>query len=1089
MTNPYNTITKLLSLGTFLLSLAFTTTLQAAVNTWNNAAGDFYWGGPSANWTSPTTWLDGDDAIFGPTGIGTVYVPFPVQAHSLTFNSPGYEIYALGAGLTLSGTTPTITVNADASIAAALSGTDGLTVQAVNERTNLVLLGDSAAVMANNYSGGTYVKSGTLVLRAAGVSTAGGSYAVGNVEAVDSGATIQIGTLNDGVNNVRPADGQILRGNNLGRLNLTGGTFDNNGDDNGLNYPCPEGFGTIVNSSPFKRGVLKLQGGNTGMTYVFDGQIKDGGENVTTSQGVAYQQNIDMNGNGPYTLVLGGSNSFSGFIRLNSGGAGNKILLQPGGTLGYPAPINCVARQILMNSGTIDLNGTSQKVGYVYTGNDANSILTNSGYGTVSTLTVCYNCTNLTAFVASGFARGIRSALLDDPATGGTLALTKEGVAIQPIGNQAGDGSPLPNNYHGDTTVNNGILQVLSVGGISPNSAYRLNTTQGKLQLDYAGTALVKRLYIDGLELPPGTYGSATAPITGTGTLTVAPPNTWNNASADSLWNGTSANWSSPTTWVDGDSAIFGATGAGPLTNSAPVFAHHLTFNAVGYAIHGGANPLTLVDSGATITATAGTSNLLAVSILGTSGVTFRGTGTTVLAGDALLNDANHYTGGTYIKSGKVILQAVGATTSTAIGSAHAVDSIEALDAGATLVIPGLWNGVSGATSVRDQIAAAPGSRLNMTGGTLDLYNDPKSQRVPAPEGTGLIINTGPNIQAGLQALIGSTDKTFAGVITDGNGGALSTNNNFNGGPGYQIGIVQINSGLGGGSGGTLILSGSNTYSGSTRIDNGPGGVKLAGNGTIGFPTPNGLTGPLRVQANTFLDLNGHNQTIALMAGSTGKIFNSGAGTVSTLTIGYGNEQVFNRSSPTELRDNLGTGGRFALRKIITAPYVDGINAGNLATNCVQALTGLCTYSGDTTVEGGSLILGATQSVSPNSAYRLSTANYALLRLAYAGNANVRQLWINGVQQPNGVYGAGTAGIDPTSTGTITVTGYAPASLGVSQAGNALTFSWPGVYKLQTKTNDIQGPWFDYPGGSSSPVSVPVDQTKSAVYFRLATFP
>jgi hypothetical protein len=97
-------------------------------------------------------------------------------------------------------------------------------------------------------------------------------------------------------------------------------------------------------------------------------------------------------------------------------------------------------------------------------------------------------------------------------------------------------------------------------------------------------------------------------------------------------------------------------------------------------------------------------------------------------------------------------------------------------------------------------------------------------------------------------------------------------------------------------------------------------------------------------------------------------------------------------------------------------------------------------------------------------------------------------LWIDGVQQPNGVYGAGTPGINPNSTGTLTVTGFAPVSLVVSQAGNSLTFSWQGLYKLQSKTNDILGPWFDYPGGGSSPVNVTVDHNKGSVFFHLSTY-
>ena len=516
----------LIGTGVLLVALAPLQT-NAAANTWNNAQANSRWDFTSTNWTSPTIWADGDDASFGATGAGDVNLGAAITAGNLTFSANGYTINGNGNFLTLSGTTPAITVNNSASIAASIQGAGGLTVQGT---TNLILLGDAGLSTANQYTGGTYVRSGTLILRAAGVNASGGAYAIDNIEAIDAGATVQIGTLNDGsdpdgnASNIRPADGQILRGSSIGRLNLTGGTFDNNGDNNGLIYPPPEGTGTIINTSPYQRAVLKLLRSD-GSTFEFDGQIKDGGQTIIrTNGGPGYQQNIDMNG-GNFTLVLGGSNSFTGFLRMNSG-TGNTIILTNDGTLGYAAPINCPVRQILMNSGKIDLNGTSQKVGYVYTGNNTDSVITNSAIGTVSTLTVCYNCTNLVAFNGAATPRGIRGGLLDDPATGGILALVKEGVAIQPIGVYAADvGNALPNNYHGDTTVNKGILEVLSTSGISPNSTYRLNTP-GVLQLDYLGNALVRGLYISGVELPAGTYGSSTAPISGTGTITVPPPNT-----------------------------------------------------------------------------------------------------------------------------------------------------------------------------------------------------------------------------------------------------------------------------------------------------------------------------------------------------------------------------------------------------------------------------------------------------------------------------------------------------------------------------------------------------------------------------------
>ncbi len=1075
---------------------------RAAVQTWNNGAANLLWDTTSANWASPSTWVQGNDAVFNAAGAGAITLGEDITFGNITINT-SRDISAAGKFMTNS---PASVITAAAgtinNLALSIYGTGNITY--AGSGTN-VLLGDVSVGDANRYTGGTYVNAGTLILRAAGVATAGTSYAVGNVEAVATGATLQIGTLNDGsdptggASNIRPADGQIKRTSTAGKLNLTGGTFDGNGDNNGIVYPPPSGTGIITNSSQYQRCVMKLQGID-GATYNWAGRIVDGGVTISKSSGgPGFQQGIDMN-SGQYTMILSGSNSFTGSLRLNSGPnnalGGHKVVMLPGGTLGYSAPYNCVARQILMNSGTIDLNGTSQKVGYVYTGNDANSVITNSAFGTVSTLTVCFNVTNLVAFNGATTPRGIRNGLRDDPTVGGTLALTKEGVAIQPIGTYTADnnvGAGAQCNYHGNTTVNNGILEIVSSTGLSANSAYVLNSP-GILQLDAGVTGNVKQLFVNGAQKANGTYGAADLPgiITGTGTITVTGSTgvdkVWDGA-VDLAWNTTTTNWTG-STFNQGEGAIFNGTGPGTISMSAAenIQFSNLTFNASRNIEAAGAFS---TNNNTTIFAGAGTSNNIGLAMYGPGSLTFTGTGTTRIAGDTTVNDPNHYTGGTYIKSGKVILEAIGATTSTTAGTAHAVDSIEELATGATLVIPGLWNGVGGASSVRDQVGAFSTSKMNMTGGTLDLYNDQKNQRIPIPQGTGTIINTGPNIQSGVQALIGASDVTFAGVITDGNGGVLSTNNNFNGGPGYQIGIVQINTGLGGAGGGTWILSGSNTYSGSTRIDNGPGGVKLVGNGTIGFPTPNGLTGPLRIIGSAFLDLNGHNQTLALMTAgnASARIINSAVGTVSTLTCGYGNEQA-NRQAPYIFRDNDGTGGILALRKIITAPYSSPGFVAGLATNCIQALRNdaTCTYSGDTSVEGGTLDIQGTGGVSPNSAYRLSTGNLALLKLSYTGNANCRQLWINGVQQPNGVYGAGTPGIDPASTGTITVTGFAPASVNAVQSGSNLNLSWAGVYKLQSSTNSVTGPYSDVAGAGLNAATIPINPNIGAVYFRLKNY-
>jgi autotransporter-associated beta strand protein len=623
-----------------------------------------------------------------------------------------------------------------------------------------------------------------------------------------------------------------------------------------------------------------------------------------------------------------------------------------------------------------------------------------------------------------------------------------------------------------------------------------------------------------------GVLLAALAPI-----LTHAAANTWTGAGS-SYWDTTTANWTSPTTWVQGSDAIFDVTGAGQVNLGEAIYCPNMTFNA-SYTLVGGGLPLNneSATGQSVITAAAGTSNLLQLSIWGTNSMTFTGTGTTVLEGDLLQVDANHFTGGTYIRRGTVILQATYAGTANT--SPYAVDSVQALDTNATLVIPGIWNGSTYGAD-RDQLAVngqlAPAfCQLNMTGGTLDLQNDTKSQRIPIPSGSGVILNSGASVQAGVQILNDGYDHTFSGVIEDGNNGVLNGDNvhpvapsTSAQGPGYQIGIVTFS----GSQPGKVsdprgyniwTLSGPNTYSGSTRIDQGAA-IKLEGAGQIGAPmAAGGMTGPMRIYGPGGLELNGHNQTIACMTdgNSSGWISNSAPNSVSTYTFGYGNEAVYNRACSYKFGDNPSTGAILALKKVSTGlPYIvpnSWVSSPTeptafYATNSWQTLksTATCTYSGDTTVSGGVLVLQGPSAVSPYSAYRLQStpspgciSSSCSLLLSYSGTANVRQLWIDGVQQPNGVYGSignslgaiGVAGIDPASTGTLTVTGYAPVVLGAAKSGNTVTFSWAGVYKLQSKTNSLNGQWFDYPGGVTSPVNVQVDPSNTSVFYRLATLP
>ena len=80
--------TSLIAAGLMLTALSQVQT-HAADNTWNNGSSDFLWNTTSLNWTSPTTWADGNDATFGATGVGTVTLGSAVTAHNVNINTAG----------------------------------------------------------------------------------------------------------------------------------------------------------------------------------------------------------------------------------------------------------------------------------------------------------------------------------------------------------------------------------------------------------------------------------------------------------------------------------------------------------------------------------------------------------------------------------------------------------------------------------------------------------------------------------------------------------------------------------------------------------------------------------------------------------------------------------------------------------------------------------------------------------------------------------------------------------------------------------------------------------------------------------------
>jgi autotransporter-associated beta strand protein len=135
---------------------------------------------------------------------------------------------------------------------------------------------------------------------------------------------------------------------------------------------------------------------------------------------------------------------------------------------------------------------------------------------------------------------------------------------------------------------------------------------------------------------------------------------------------------------------------------------------------------------------------------------------------------------------------------------------------------------------------------------------------------------------------------------------------------------------------GTLLLSAVNTNTGTNTVH--AGSLKLDTGASLG-------TGKLQVNGGA-LDLNGQNQSVADLAGAGGTVTNRAASTLSTLTV-----------TPTSSSTTFG------------GTITD--NAGSVAVvkagTTTLALTGNNTYSGGTTVNGGTLLINSDASLGATS--------------------------------------------------------------------------------------------------------------------------
>ena len=301
---------------------------------------------------------------------------------------------------------------------------------------------------------------------------------------------------------------------------------------------------------------------------------------------------------------------------------------------------------------------------------------------------------------------------------------------------------------------------------------------------------------------------------------------------------------------------------------------------------------------------------------------------------------------------------------------------------------------------------------VSQTLGTILTKTGPGVVRIDCnnPAYTGEIIVAGGTLQIGNNGTDGDLGQAVitlagSGSFTVRKAAGLPLNNSITGATTGTVNF-QLRSGA------VVTLNRPASYIADTLLS--PTGANASGKLQLGvgngLPASTALTITNSGTSIQTFELNGFAQTLASLASSTG-----GSSTNSIVTnSGLLSSLTINGSATTTYAGTL-------------SGAIDLIKSGAGS----QSLTGNLSYTGDTTVLEGTLVLQNTNSNNDTS-YVSIASNGATLQLNYTGTDTVEMLFIGGEQRPAGVYkapdnpGPGIAIPQLSGSGTLTVTSGPP---------------------------------------------------------------
>lgn len=769
---------------------------------------------------------------------------------------------------------------------------------------------------------------------------------------------------------------------------------------------------------------------------------------ITNSPGNVIGGGGSLTKTGNGSLILpGGANTYTGVTTLGGGVLGVDVLAN-GGLPSDIGAASSAAGNIVFSGGALLYTGPGVSIDRLFTVGPGGGTIDNESFGQLA-------FTNTDSLGMSG--NGPRALTLTGPGFGGgdTLACN---ITNHPAGTsltKSGTGLWVltgTNTYAGGTTLLQGGLQIGAQGPSGAIGNGDISTaTSTTIDFQRSGTLLV----------PGSIDGGASVSLDGSGTVILA-----NN-------NG----YTGGTTINSGTLQVGNGGGSGSLFANGPIVNNSLlVFN------------------------TAGSFSYQAAGIIsGIGNVIFQGGGLIKAIG------ANNYSGWTRIDANTTFFCREGqdgALASSAITNNGTLRIVEQNNPGFSYggLITGSGRVQIGANNNNVGLITLSGTN-SYTGGTFIggntlVLGDGFTPQSGSITGNVVFVNNFTIGQDNPRTLTFNRpdDFTFSGnIVTN-----FAT-------PQLNLGIVQQNGG------GTLTLTGNNTYGGGTVVN---GGALVIGNGgssgSVGFgPITLNSGNPLVINRSGNLTIGDNISGLAdllLKGGATvtlNGVNNSYTG-ITTVSNGTLIVNGTNATSSTHVYvGGLANGGTFTGGPVTLEPGTTLVANGSV---------GPLTIMGDFTDDASVMVFEINKLASP--ANDSVNVTGTLMRNATGGTLTVKNLgpqdFVSGDKftlfsqpLPNGasltVSGARATWVNNLAVdGSISVDTLITTrpNLNFTTTTTNIQFSWSdpfNSFRLQAQTNSvnvgISTNWVNYPGGTANPITVPIVKTNGTVFYRIVSIP